>query len=128
MFNRLLIVVAFISLSSFAGNKNDLPSGKAPITEFFFFELRPVNSQFPYYFSQSIAIEYNDSTDLRRQMRMYFHELKAEVALDKLDTLQYKGFIPMGSDTRDHCDAQRIQAESDLSDDTKSVINVKIHE
>ena len=69
MIKYITIMAAAVVLCSFAENKTIV---KTPVTEYFFFELRPVNPQMPYYFSQTIDIEYNDSIDLRRQMRMSF--------------------------------------------------------
>ena len=101
---------------------------KAQTTAFFFFELQPVKGDVPYYFSQTLKISYNDSLDLRRQMRLYFHELKVEASDDKSDTLLYKGFIPPGSDTPEHCDAIRVTQMTSLSSDKRNVILKNIHE
>jgi len=103
-------------------------TGKAQTAAYFFFELQPTKADVPYYFSQTLKISYNDSLDLKRQMRMYFHELKMAVNDDKKDTVPFKGFIPPGADTPEHCDAIRVTQMTSLSTDNHSVILKNIHE
>jgi hypothetical protein len=116
-----IAITAFI-FYSFIGS-----AAHTQTTEFFFFELEPVKADLPYYFSQTISISYNDDMDLIRQKKLYFNELKIEVALDKLDTLNYHGYVPPGSDTRDHCENIRTAAQTTLGENGKSVISRNIH-
>jgi hypothetical protein len=103
-------------------------TSKAQSAAYFFFELQPTKADVPYYFSQTLKISYNDSLDLKRQMRNYFHELKMAVNDEKSDTLHFKELIPPGSDTPDHCDAIRVTLMTSLSSDKHNVILKNIHE
>jgi hypothetical protein len=116
----LALVVTILSFTTKLNNE--------PVTEFYYMQLQPVKAGLPYYFSQSLSITYNDNTDLLKQKRQFMHELKAEVILDKLDTANYRSYVPPPADNKDHCDAQRMAAIKTLQEDGKDVISREIHQ
>ncbi len=116
----LAVVITMLSFTTKLSNE--------PITEFYYMQLQPVKAGLPYYFSQTLSITYNDNTDLLKQKRQFMHELKAEVILDKLDTNNYRSYVPPPTDNKDHCEDHRMAAIKTLQEDGKDVISREIHQ
>lgn len=125
MIKYLLTVIGTYALLFTISKANPV---NTPVKEYFFFELKPTKANLPYYFSQTIAVSYNDSVDLRRQMTNYFHELKMEALADKADTLAYRSFMPPGSDTKEHCENIRTTLLTTLSESNSNTKLETIHE
>jgi len=82
----------------------------------------------PYYFSQVIAIQYTDIKYLETQKIKYVRELKTEAANDRLDTINYRGYVSGAADNKIHCENLEKSAQATLTTAGKKFINRDIHE